>query len=234
MNDMLIPPHIDMTRRIAADLAATVTRLTVTEQQLKQQLDEHQRDAAAERDRIEAELRAAREKAEAHLAALAETERRLTGELTGVGRQLQQHRDEAEQAQQSIADWCTRRAIDPSTLPPLPDTGPLLAIPAPEPQTRKPLLRELTQEAVEAGTYGEPAPGMEPKLPSLEVSDAVLEAGRRAADPGATRVDAGGDGPAEGPFPGDVESPAGPRPKRPRRRPQSDRVNSEQDGDDRG
>lgn len=131
---MQIPPHIDMTRRIAADLTATVTKLAVTEQQLMAQLDEHRRTAAQERDRIEAELRATREAADRRLAQLADEEQRITGELQGVGRQLQRHRDEVDQAAESLADWCTRRAIDPADLPPLRDTGPMPAIPAVEPR----------------------------------------------------------------------------------------------------
>jgi hypothetical protein len=235
MTEMHVPAHITLTRRIAQQEAAAVTALAVTEQQLRTQLDEHQRDAAAERDRIEAELRAAREKAEKHLEALAETGRRLTSELTGVGRQLQRHHDEATEAQHTVLAWCTRAGISPDDLPPLRDTGPLPAIAAPT----APEMPDRCDECETTGRNctahgGRPGipytPPAEPKLPSLEVSDAVLEAGRRAADPGATRVDAGGDQPAEGPFPGGVESPAGPRPKRARRRPQSDRVN-EQDGD---
>lgn len=253
MTEMHVPAHITLTRRIAQQEAAAVTALAVTEQQLRTQLDEHQRDAAAERDRIEAELLAAREKAEAHLAALAETGRRLTGELQGVGRQLQRHHDEATEAQHTVLAWCTRAGISPDDLPPLRDTGPMPAIAAPTaaPEHEKcgeclaPMPGEHYPQCPQAAAvtaalnaqFGTAAPA-EPKLPSLEVSDAVLEAGRRAADPnadpGATRVDSGGDQPEpSGPFPGGVESPAGPRPKRNRRRPQSDRVN-EQDGDDRG
>lgn len=161
MTDLQIPPHIDMTRRIAVDLAVTVATLGDTEQQLRGQLDEHQRDAATERDRIEAELVAARERAEKHLTALAETERRLTGELIDVGRRLQQHRDEAEQAQQSVADWCTRRAIDPADLPPL--TGPIPAIPAEPtalPPAADPAPRDISGDpyAIPANRIGEPAP----------------------------------------------------------------------------
>jgi hypothetical protein len=131
MTDTLhIPAHIDMTRRIAAQQTADVTRLTVAEAQLKQQYDEHQRDAAAEKARIEAELREMRENAERRLNALDEHGQRLNGELREIGRQIQQHRDEAEQAQWSIADWCTRQGIDPASLPPLPDTGPLPVVPA--------------------------------------------------------------------------------------------------------
>ena len=110
MNDMHIPAHIEMTRRIAAQQASDVTRLTVAEQQLRAQLDEHQNDAAAEKTRVEAEIRKFVEKRQQHLDALAETGRRLSGQLTDVGRALQQHREEATEAQQTVADWCTRNA----------------------------------------------------------------------------------------------------------------------------
>lgn len=227
---MHIPAHIEMTRRIAAQQASDVTRLTVAEQQLRAQLDEHQNDAAAEKTRVEAEIREFVEKRQQHLDALAETGRRLSGQLTDVGRALQQHREEATEAQQTVADWCTRKGVSLTDLPPLRDTGPLPAIPAPV-------------TAPEHGKCGEclaPMPGqhypqcpqaaaVDPKLPALEAPDALLDAGRRAADPNATQVD-GGDGPGR-PFPGGVESPAEPRPKRPtRRRAQSDRVN-DQDGE---
>lgn len=129
---MQIPPHIDMTRRIAADLAVSVATLGDTETKLRTQLDEQQRSAAAERDRIEAELRATRDAADRRLAQLVEAEKRLTGELAAVGRQREQHTREQAEAIESIADWCTRRAISPEDLPPL--TGPLPAIPAVEPR----------------------------------------------------------------------------------------------------
>jgi hypothetical protein len=229
---MHIPAHIEMTRRIAAQQASDVTRLTAAEQQLRAQLDEHQNDAAAEKARVEAEIREFVEKRQQHLDALAETGRRLSGQLTDVGRALQQHREEATEAQQTVADWCTRKGITLTDLPPIPDTGPLPAIPAlataPEPAKCPECLAPMPGQH-----YPQCPPAAEPKLPALpalEAPDALLNAGRRAADPNATQVD-GGDGPTR-PFQGGVESPAGPRPKRPRRRAQqtSDRVN-DQDGD---
>jgi hypothetical protein len=237
-DDMHVPAHITLTRRIAEQETAAVARLTVTERQLTAQLDEHQRDAAAERDRIEAELRAAREKAEKHLGALAETGRRLTSELQGVGRQRQQHHDEATEAQQTVLGWCTRAGISPDELPPLHDTGPLPAIQTPEPKALE--MPDRCDECETTGRNctahgGRPGipytPPVDPKLPALDEPDSVLALGARMADPNATRADAGGDGPGR-PFPGGMESPAEPRPKRPtRRRTQSDRVN-DQDGDD--
>lgn len=273
MTEMHVPAHITLTRRIAQQEAAAVTALTVEEQQLTAEYDKHQAEYEAERARLDAELRDAAEKAKAHLDNLAAAGQMLNGQVQDVGRRLRQHSDEATDAQQTVLDWCTRRGINVTDLPPLRDTGPMPAIAAPAQPAQMPYAEHVghrvevlivgDQESVtgqllrvdHAGLHvllpeGEqtipaehvtalrpafgdlsiPAPA-EPKLPSLEVSDAVLEAGRRAADPGATRVDAGGDQPEpSGPFPDGVESPAGPRPKRNRRRPQSDRVN-EQDGD---
>lgn len=252
MTDLHIPTHIDMTRRIAVQETATVTDLTVTEQQLRAQYDEHQREAAAERDRIEAELRAVREQADKRLAALADDERRLAGELTDVGRRLQQHRDEAEQAQQSIADWCTRQGVSPGDLPPLRDTGPMPVVAARQVVDLDPFvgedviirtrggqkiaghlesasparLRQLdgvdclvdVELIVEIQRVAviDPPPGFDTSaplvvthdpLPAIDGADALLEQGRRMADPGTTRTDLpGGDQPIEGGFQGDTDA----------------------------
>lgn len=213
MPELHIPTHIDMTRRIAVQETATVTDLTVTEQKLRVQYDEHQQGAAAERDRIEAELRAVREQADKRLAALAEDERRLGGELTDVGRRLRQHRDEAEQAQQSIADWCTRQGVSPADLPPLRDTGPMPVVAAPkaiEPggkcgECLAPMPGAHYPQCPQAAVPTPPENSQ--PLPALDAPDALLEAGRKAADPGATRTDLpGGDQPGQGDFQGDTDA----------------------------
>lgn len=284
MTEMHVPAHITLTRRIAQQEAAAVTALTVEEQQLKTEYDKHQAEYEAERARLDAELREAAAKAKAHLDNLAAAGQMLNGQVQDVGRRLRQHSDEATDAQQTVLDWCTRRGINVTDLPPLRDTGPMPAIPAPRSEVvdlaphvghdvvlrtfggtkiggRLVRVSDRAQVRQDDGTdcyvavtdvaevmrVAEipPPPGFDTSaplvvtadpLPAIGESDALLEAGRRAAnpntDPGATRVDTGGDQPAEGPFPGGVESPAGPRPKRPRRRPQSS-VN-ERDGDDHG
>jgi hypothetical protein len=195
---MHIPQHIDMTRRIAQQEAASVTALTVQEQQLQGELDKHQQAAAAERNRIEAELREIRENADRRLAALADAEDRLKAAITDVGKRRHHHATEAEQAQLSLLDWCTRQGIEPAALPALPDTGPLPAIAAPEPTTPR----------LPNGRVAPPPGEIEfagPDLPAIEDPDGLLAKGRAMADPNgdpnATQVD-GGDEPAPGPFQG--------------------------------
>jgi hypothetical protein len=239
-DDMHVPAHITLTRRIAQQETAAVTALTVEEQQLTTEYDKHQAEYEAERNRLDAELREAAEKAKQHLDRLAAAGQRLSGSITDVGRRLRQHSDEATEAQQTVLDWCTRRGISPADLPPLHDTGPMPAIQAPEPkQIQASTLPTLSPcasgeharcagcEDCPQGCHPEPA-----GLPALDEPDSVLAMGARMADPNATRADlpAGGDGP-DGPFQGGMESPAEPRTKRQtRRRTQSDRVN-DQDGE---
>ncbi|HEY9411768.1 MAG TPA: hypothetical protein VIP77_19470, partial [Jiangellaceae bacterium] len=128
MNPLHIPAHIDMTRRIAAQQAADVTRLAVEEQQLKAEYDRHQAEYEAERARVEAELRKAAEDAKRHLDGIEAAGRRLAASIADTGQRLRQHADEAREAQESVLDWCTRRGISPDDLPVLADTGPLPAI----------------------------------------------------------------------------------------------------------
>jgi hypothetical protein len=228
---MHIPQHIDMTRRIAAQETASVTALTVQEQQLQAEYDRHQAEYDAEQKRIEAELRAAAEQGKAHLDRLAAVGKRMNGQVQDIGIRLERHRKEAEQAQQSVADWCTRQGINPSDLPPLPDTGPLPVVAA-EPKPL-PTVEQFPDQGVEIVRHPTtPAFDVVRALPAIEEPDGLLAQGAAMAnpngDPNTTQVD-GGDGPTR-PFQGGVE--VAPRPRKAGRRAQGDRVNrDEQDGD---
>lgn len=287
MTEPTIPDYANLLRRAAANHAADATRYANTEQHLTTELGKFEEWMKGQRARIQAELDEAQRKADEQLRAIAADWETRKRDLAEAGRVKAEHQKHATGAERAWRNWCHDEGINPADLPPLPDTGPLPAIPAPR---SEPVSATLYQEnglpmvwssldppggyvcavlaprggpgidmpdgtricgrPVESEPCGEHGPDNVPPvprelpvpapsensqpLPPLETPDALLEAGRRAADPasdpGATRVDAGGDGPGR-PFPGGVESPAEPRPKRPtRRRAQSDRVN-DQDGD---
>ena len=183
-DDLHVPSHIQMTIRIAAQEQQSATAWTVREQELRGQVDEHQRDAAAERGRIEAELQAARADAERRLNALADVERKLTAELAEAGRCKEHHGREALDAQQSVADWCTRHGVRPDELPVPDGTGPLPVVPAPAERAAP-----------------QPAENSQP-LPVIPDPADLLALGKRMADPGATITDppTGGEPPAPGAF----------------------------------
>ena len=190
--DLHVPSHIQMTIRIAAQEQQSATAWTVREAELRGQVDEHQRDAAAERERIEAELQAARADAERRLNALADVERKLTAELAEAGRCKEHHGREALDAQQSLADWCTRHGVRPDELPQPDGTGPLPVVPAP-----------IERAALPAP---QPAENSQP-LPVIPDPSGLLALGKRMADPGATVTDppAGGEPPAQGDFQGEAD-----------------------------
>lgn len=176
MNPLHIPAHIDMTRRIAAQQTADVTRLAVEEQQLKAEYDRHQAEYEAERARVEAELRKAAEDAKRHLDGIEAAGRRLAASIADTGQRLRQHADEAREAQESVLDWCTRRGISPDDLPVLADTGPL------------PVVQPLAENSQPLPVIPDPAD--------------LLALGKRMADPSATITDppTGGEPPAPGAF----------------------------------
>ncbi|MFC5744778.1 hypothetical protein [Actinomadura rugatobispora] len=155
MTEQRIPPYAHALILAAAQEDRDVTTWTAREKELSDAYTEHQKRATAERDRIEARLAAARRETEQQLNALDQEGRRIASDLADAARRKDRHVTDAAEARRMVTDWCTRHGIDATALPAV-DTGPLPAVPA-EVAERRDLLRALTQEAVEAGTYGEPA-----------------------------------------------------------------------------
>ncbi|MFC9973608.1 hypothetical protein ACFVH6_22205 [Spirillospora sp. NPDC127200] len=130
-----IPAYTHGLRIAAAEAAAAVTKWTVTEQNLSHQFTEHQQAADAERAKIRAHLEAEHARAQQRFDALDEEARRLSADLAEAARRKDAYAEEAHDAQTMVLDWCTRKGIDPATLPPLPtsltETSQPQSLPAP-------------------------------------------------------------------------------------------------------
>lgn len=174
----IIPDYASLLRRAAANHAADATRYADREQKLTIELGRFEEWMHGEHARIQAELDEAQAKADEQLRSIAADWEARKRDLAEAGRAKAEHQKHANGAERSWRNWCQEEGIDPATLPPLRDTGPLPVVPA---EARTPVPRDANGRVV-------PPPG------EVEfVSD---------TDPVSTRTDlpAGGEPPAQGDF----------------------------------
>lgn len=136
-----IPAHARSLILAAAQEAASVVTWTDREKLLSGLYTKHQEDANEELGALAAQIDELRVAFEARRAVLGEQGQRIASELADAGRRKDQHFEDAQDARQTLLDWCARRGVDPATLPtvtatessgPLPvvSTGPQGALPS--------------------------------------------------------------------------------------------------------
>lgn len=213
----IIPDYANLLRRAAANHAADATRYADREQKLTTELGRFEEWMAAEHARVQAELNEAQAKADEQLRSISADWETRKRDLAETGRAKAEHQRHATGAERAWRTWCQEEGVDPDALPPLRDTGPMPVVAAPPAPKGRPPVEEFPELGLQVVRHPTtpgldeiqpmPAENSQP-LPAIDGADALLEQGRRMADPGATVTDlpAGGETPeSTGGFQGEAD-----------------------------